>query len=52
MNAQQFLLVTIWLSAEKPTYHTGTRDNNTITRKVNADRNKLYPGKEWRLYAL
>ena len=28
----------------------GTRDNDTITRKVRADGNKLCPGKEWRLY--
>ena len=27
-----------------------TRDNDTITRKVRADGNKLCPGKEWRLY--
>ena len=26
-------------------------DNDMITRKVHADRNELYPGKEWRLYA-
>ena len=28
-----------------------TRDNDIKARKVSADRNKLYPGKEWRLYA-
>ena len=27
-----------------------TRDNGMITRKVNADTNKLCPGKEWSLY--
>ena len=27
-----------------------TRDNDTITRKVRADGNKVCPGKEWRLY--
>ena len=26
-----------------------TRDNDTIARKVHADGNKLYPGKEWRI---
>ena len=39
---------------EKPSYRKAdlpeTRDNETITRKVCTDRNKLCPGKEWRLY--
>ena len=26
------------------------RDNDTITRKVCVDGNKLFPGKEWKLY--
>ena len=26
------------------------RDNDTITRKVRANGNKVCPGKEWRLY--
>ena len=28
------------------------RDNDTITRKVHADGNKLCPGKKWRLYII
>ena len=27
------------------------RDNNKKARKVHADQNKFFPGKEWRLYA-
>ena len=49
MGAQQFSMVTIQPSCRKADLPE-TRDNDTITRKVRADGNKLCPGKEWRLY--
>ena len=45
----QFSMAAIWPSCRKANLPE-TRDNDMITRKVYVDRNKLYPGKEWRLY--
>ena len=52
MGAQQLSMAAIYSHhAEEPTYTVPEmRDNDTITRKVHADGNKLCPGKEWRLY--
>ena len=49
MGAQQFSMVAMQPSCRKADLPE-TRDNDTITRNVHADRNELYPGKEWRLY--
>ena len=49
VGAQQFSMATIQPSCRKADLPE-TRDNDTITRKVRADGNKLCPGKEWRLY--
>ena len=49
MGAQQFSMAAIQPSCRKADLPE-TRDNDTITRKVRADGNKLCPGKEWRLY--
>ena len=49
MGTQQFSMVTTQPSCRKVDLPE-TRDNNTITRKVRVDRNKLCPGKEWRIY--
>ena len=46
---QQFLMTAIQPSCRKSDLPE-TRDNDTITRKVRVDGNKLCPGKEWRLY--
>ena len=49
MGAQQVSMggyIAIMQKANLP----DTRDNDTITRKVGADGNKLCPGKERRLY--
>ena len=53
MGAQQLSMAAIHSHhAEEPTYTVPEmRDNYMITRKVHVDGNKLYPGKEWRLYA-
>ena len=42
-----------WLSSDHvDKAHLGNmRDNDTKTRKACPDRNKHFPGKEWRLYA-
>ena len=52
-GAQQLSMAAIYSHhAEEPTYTVPEmRDNDTITRKVHADGNKLCPGKEWELYA-
>ena len=47
-GAQQFLMAAIQLSCRKADLPKMS-DNNTITIKVQV-RNKLCPGKEWRLY--
>ena len=46
----QFSIVAISPSCRKADLPE-IRNNDTITRKVHADRNKLFPGKEWQLYA-
>ena len=49
VGAQQFLMAVTWPSHRKANL-SETRDNDTITRKVHADRNILCPWKKWRLY--
>ena len=49
LGAQQFSMAAIQSLCRKADL-LETRDNDTITRKVHADGNKLCPGKEWRLY--
>ena len=49
MGTQQFSMAAIKPSCRKADLPE-MRDNDTITRKVRADGNKLCPGKEWRLY--
>ena len=49
VGTQQFSMVTIYPSCRK-TDLPETRGNDTITGKVRADRDKLCPSKEWRLY--
>ena len=49
VGAQQFSMVAIQPLCRKADLPE-KRDNDTITRKVRADGNKLCPGKEWRLY--
>ena len=49
VDTQQFFMVAI-LPSYRKTDLPGTRDNDMITRKVRADRNKLCTGDEWRLY--
>ena len=50
IGAQQFSMMAIQPSHRKADLPE-LRYNETITRKVHADENKLCPGKEWRLYA-
>ena len=50
MGAQQFSMAAIDPLCRKADLPE-MRDNDMITRKVCADRNKVFPGKEWRLYA-
>ena len=51
MGAQHFSMAAIQPSCRKADLDLPeTRDNDTITRKVHADGNKLCLGKEWRLY--
>ena len=50
MGAQQFSMGAIYLSCRKADL-SEMRDNDTTTRKVCVDGNRLCPGKEWRLYA-
>ena len=50
MGAQQLSMPDIQPSCRKADLPQ-MRDNDTITRKICADGNKLCPGKEWRLYA-
>ena len=50
MGAQQFSMAAMLYDAEKNDL-LEARHNDTITRKVRVDGNKLCPGKEWRLYA-
>ena len=49
MGMQQFSMAGIQPSCRKAD-QPETRNSDTITRKVRADGNKLFPGKEWRLY--
>ena len=49
VGTQHFSMATVSPSCRKDDLPE-TRDNDTITRKVRADGNKLFPGKEWRLY--
>ena len=49
IGTQQFSMAAIETSCRKADLPE-MRDNDTITRKVRADGNKLCPGKEWRLY--
>ena len=49
VGAQQFSMAAIQPSCRKADLPE-TRGNDVITRKVRADRNKLCPGKEWKLY--
>ena len=48
MDPQQFSIGAIQPSCRKANLPE-TTDNDTIKRKVHADGNNLYPGKEWRL---
>ena len=50
MGAQQFSMAAIYPSCRKANLPE-MRDNETITRKVCADGNKLCSGKEWSQYA-
>ena len=50
MGAEQFSVAAIQPSCKKVDLPE-TRDYDTKTRKVHADRNKLCPGKEWKLYS-
>ena len=47
VGAQQFSMAAIWSSCRKANLPE-TRDNDTITRKIHGDGNKLCPGKELR----
>ena len=48
MDAQQFLMAAMEPSCRQSDLPK-MRENNMITGKVHADRNKLCPGKEWKL---
>ena len=49
IGTQQFSMAAINPSCRKADLPE-MRDNDMITRKVCVDGNKLFPGKEWRLY--
>ena len=50
MSIKQFSMAAIQPSCRKADLPE-MRDNETVTRKVRVDGNKLFPGKERRLYA-
>ena len=49
VGTQQFLMAVTQPSRRKADLPE-MRDNDTITRKIRANRNILCPGKEWKLY--
>ena len=50
MGAQEFSMAATYIVIKQKSDLPEKRDNDTITIKVHADRNKLCPGREWRLF--